>query len=73
MLQKVKAINHHLSYFHHSSRGFKFMFHAQVTRLIPDAKGTTCNQELEPVTNPSTTAVFPTPGSPIKTGLFFSF
>jgi len=27
------------------------MYHAQVTRLIPDAKGTTCNQELEPVTH----------------------
>ena len=51
MLQKVKAISHHISYFHHSSRGFELMFHAQVTRLIPDAKGTTCNQELEPVTH----------------------
>lgn len=28
-----------------------FNIHAQVTRLIPDAKGTTCNQELEPIIN----------------------
>lgn len=25
--------------------------HVQVTRLIPDAKETTCNQELEPIIN----------------------